>query len=267
MTFYDDLEVEENATPEDIKKQYRKLSLQFHPDRPTGDAAKFKTINEAYEVLSDNVQRQQYDQSLHVPDIMEMLFQGRQRPDSLFEMMFNANEPILFMMKPPPLKINLELTLEQAFLGCCTPVNVDRRGQRTETVYVDVPPGVDDNEVLTLPGKGSTGPDGSVGDLKIGLTVRNTTKFVRHGLDLTYTHPISLKEALCGFLFELEYFEEKRIKINNTTGTVISPSFKKVIPNLGMQRDHNRGSLTINFDIAFPTTLTPEQRTAVESLF
>jgi DnaJ-class molecular chaperone len=267
MTYYADLEVEENATPEDIKKQYRKLSLQYHPDRPTGDEMKFKTINEAYEVLSDNAKRQQYDHSLHVPDIMEMLFQGRQRPDALFEMMFNANEPLIFMMKPPPLKINLELTLEQAFLGCCTPVNVERRGQRPETVYVDVPAGVDDNEVLSLPNKGNVGPDGSVGDLKIFISVRNTTKFVRHGLDLTYTHPITLKEALCGFLFELEYFEEKRIKINNTTGTIISPNFKKVIPNLGMQREHNRGTLTIVFDIAFPTTLTPEQRAAVEATF
>jgi len=62
--YYAILEIERSATIEIIKKSYRKLAMQYHPDRTGGDSEaekKFKDINEAYSVLSDNEKRQQYD--------------------------------------------------------------------------------------------------------------------------------------------------------------------------------------------------------------
>ena len=60
--YYKTLEVEKGANADEIKKGFRKLAHQYHPDKPTGDEAKFKEINEAYQVLSDDKKRQQYDQ-------------------------------------------------------------------------------------------------------------------------------------------------------------------------------------------------------------
>lgn len=60
--YYDLLGVSRSASPDEVKRAYRKLALQYHPDKPTGDEEKFKEINEAYQVLGDPEKRQQYDQ-------------------------------------------------------------------------------------------------------------------------------------------------------------------------------------------------------------
>ena len=65
--FYEVIGVNVDATPEQIKKQYRKLSLELHPDRPNGDRSKFELLAEAYEVLGDKDKRRQYDISKRHP--------------------------------------------------------------------------------------------------------------------------------------------------------------------------------------------------------
>ena len=62
MDYYQTLGVERSATPDEIKKAYRKLAQKYHPDRAGGDAKKFKEVNEAYQTLSDSQKRTQYDQ-------------------------------------------------------------------------------------------------------------------------------------------------------------------------------------------------------------
>ena len=262
MTYYDTLHVAPDATPDQIKKQYRKMSLELHPDRPTGDATKFKEVNEAYEVLSDENLRSQYDDEL-TPRHTEM-FSGN--PDMLFEMLFK-NQQVFRMapQKPPPVSATLEISLDQAYTGCSLPVEIERvvhegRSKRVEceTCYVDVFPGIDSGETILVPGKGHVG-DGMQGDVRVTVQVVNTTRLVRHGLDLGYTHTLSLKDALCGFVFDMEFLQSKQLKIANLTGNIISPNFKKIIPGMGMRRDHKQGSLIISFSLVFPTALDETQ--------
>ena len=61
MDYYKLLEVDKNASQDAIKKAFRKLSLKYHPDKPTGDAEKFKEINEAYQTLGDENKKRMYD--------------------------------------------------------------------------------------------------------------------------------------------------------------------------------------------------------------
>jgi DnaJ-class molecular chaperone len=273
MTHYETLQVTSDAPADVIKKQYRKLSLDFHPDRPTGNAAKFKELNEAYETLSDPKKRKQYDAALNPSTlsaeqaIFEMLFKGSTHPGMD---MFGGPPPQMFFhtatmnVKPPPLVMTLHVTLDQAYTGCSLPVEIERnvfgsKRQETETCYVDIPAGIDNNEMILLERKGHVGPDYEVGDVKIVVQVDNATKMVRRGLDLIYTHHITLKEALCGFTFELEYLHGKQLKIANQEGNIVTPQLKKTIANMGMKRDQRQGALIIDFYIQFPTTFTPEQ--------
>jgi len=223
--YYETLQVPFTATPEVIKRQYRKLSLQTHPDRRGGNAELFKKVTEAYEKLSNEESRRKYDGTL------------RATPAPA-----NATEPSV---------TQIEITLDQAFTGCAMPFQWNG-----ETCYADIPAGIDSNEVVLV-----ARPEGTV---RVRVLVQNTTPLVRHGLDLTYTHPITLKEALCGVAFEIQYFQGQTLRLS-TRGTVISPSYRKVLPLKGMKRDKNCGSLTIAFKIDFPV-LTAEQIVALDTI-
>ena len=273
MSFYSILGVPENASPEQLKKQYRKLSLDFHPDRPTGDASKFKLINEAYETLSDDQRRKQYDRELHPQDLnlFDMMFGGD--PFMMPGMPPHMNVMFQQILKPPPMTITANITLDQAYTGCKLSIVIERwihhnqiKQLETETCYIDIPQGIDSNECLLLPNKGNMGHDGTLGDVRILIQVSNTTKLTRKGLDLHYLHTLTLKEALCGFSFELEYLQGKSFSINNTTGNIVQPNYKKVVPQLGMKRESSVGNLIIEFQVKFPTTLSSETLTALHAL-
>jgi DnaJ-class molecular chaperone len=90
------------------------------------------------------------------------------------------------------------------------------------------------------------------------INIEDDSNFARHGLDLDYTKIITLKEALCGFSFEIEHINGICYKINNTNGTIIHPSYKKTIPKKGMVRDGMEGNLNIHFIVEFPKTLSKE---------
>ena len=70
MTYYDILNVSENATGRDIKQSYHQLSKKYHPDKNKGDDTMFKKISEAYQVLSDTEERRKYDFKLKPMDTM-----------------------------------------------------------------------------------------------------------------------------------------------------------------------------------------------------
>lgn len=207
------LGVTPNTSVDLIKKQYRKLSLAYHPDRPGGDSAKFQNLTNAYETLLR-----------HVPCAAPLVAAA-----------------------PSPASFKVEISLEQAFTGCSVPFEVEG-GER---VYADLFAGIDHQEVV------------KVGDRKVVVHVRNDTGFTRQGLDLTYVHRITLKEALCGVQFELDYFHQK-IRLS-TTNTVITPAFVKVLPGKGMKRGANSGNLILKFDIDFPT-LTAQQVLAIHDI-
>ena len=226
MTYYDILEVPSTATPEVMKKQYRRLSLLTHPDRKGGSAEKFRLLTEAYETLSNESARRKYD-------------------------LTHSATPTTAPLPTSPTTVQIESTLEQAYTGCAMPFQVDG-----ETAYAEIPAGIDTNEVLVI-----SRPNGPV---RARIVVHNQTQFARHGLDLTYTQPITLKEALCGVSFEIQHFEGNALRLS-TKDTVLSPSYRKILPLKGMRRDKNCGSLTITFKIEFPV-LTQLQIQSLEKI-
>ena len=133
------------------------------------------------------------------------------------------------------------------------------KSEETEMLYVKIPPGVDENEIIMLHKKGNVISDTNKGDVKIFVKIDNKTEYQRNGLDLIYCKTISLKEALCGFEFTMKYVDGRKFQITNNMGNIITPGHKKVIPKMGMKRDDNVGNLVIDFTIVFPETLKQEQ--------
>jgi len=302
--FYKILDVPKNASDQDIKKAYRKLSLQYHPDRNQSPDAeeKIRKINEAYETLSDPAKRQQYDAGpamggfpggfpfpMGGPHFAHMSSMDGSEDmgdiNNIFSMLFGGGMPGgmggpnirvfhngmpagMHMMKPPPIQHLIRISLEQAFQGCTVPIEVNRwvssgnmKTQESETIYINIPQGSDDNEMFVLQDKGNVINDHCKGDVKIVLQIENKTCFKRQGLDLIYAKTLSLKEALCGFSFEIPHLNGKTLSLNNKTNhTIVKPQYKKVVPGLGLTRQgQGQGNLIIEFGVEFPESLTTEQ--------
>lgn len=286
--YYEILGVSKDANDAEIKKAYRTLSLTHHPDRG-GDTQKFQEISGAYEVLCDPQKRAQYDAELNGvrmspfgggfpfpgANVHFANMGGGGGPEfadlgSFFNMMFHGGgmPGMPNMGRPVPIIRNVRITLEQAYSGTSVPLEIERwimrdpntREIEKETVYIQLPPGIDENEVVVLREKGNVINENNKGDVKVVVQIENTTPFRRHGLDLVYPKTISLREALCGFTFTIVHLSGKQMAFNNSVNnTIIKPNSKKVIPNMGMVRNGNTGNLIIDFDIQFPDTLTPEQ--------
>ena len=315
MGHYDTLGVSQNASDAEIKKAYRKLSLQYHPDRNNNADAqdKIREINDAYDTIGDSSKRKQYDMELKFGDnpfahlaggnmpfmrmptahdsdgdigeLFSALFGGMMGGESPNVQIFHGGMPGMggmggipgmgggprILRKPVTISKTIKITLEQAYHGCKLPIEIERNVMigdvqiaETETLYVDIFPGIDNNECITIGEKGNVTAEQVKGDVKILILLENSTFFRRQGLDLIYDKTITLKESLCGFSFKLKHIHGNELLFNNNANTtVVNPGFKKVIPNMGMNRENNTGSLIINFHVEFPNSISSEQ---IESL-
>ena len=85
-------------------------------------------------------------------------------------------------------------------------------------------------------------------------------------MDLLLTKNLSLKESLIGFNFNIKYLNGQELGINNNGGTIINPGFEKIIPELGFERDGQKGNLIIKFNVEFPESLTLDQKNKLKEL-
>ena len=198
--YYKVIGVQDNASFTDIKNAYRRLSMQWHPDRPGGDEEKFKKINEAYEILSDDGKRKIYDMQKNNPFFQEGASSMMPGEQEIFNMLFGGmgggmrgavggfgggfggmgvpgmgaipqvkifrnGVPVSLssaLQKPTPIIKKIQITLEQSYVGCNIPVEIERwvlQSNQTkivekEKIYVDIPCGIDTNEIIIIREKG-----------------------------------------------------------------------------------------------------------------
>lgn len=289
-TYYNILGVDETASPDEIKKAYRLLSLKYHPDRNVGNSEltdeKFKQIGQAYEILSDPVKRDEYNNRnaphnfvnmppmANLDELFNNLFGMSNGGINLGGNIFGGPQIHIFrngvpmnihpnFQKPIPIIKNVTINMEQVFSGAVIPLEIERwiiensiKVFEIETIYVNIPKGIDDNEIIILTNKGNILNDNYKGDIKIFVKVENNTEFIRDGLDLLIDKNLTLKDALCGFMFQLKFIDGIEYTIHNNAGNIIRPFYKKLIPNKGLTREIKTGNLIITFIVNFPESIT-----------
>jgi len=182
---------------------------------------------------------------------------------------FRNGVPVNFgggLEKPTPIIKTIVINMDTVLNGGKIPLEIERwileNGNKVfenQTIYVDVMKGVDNNEIIILRDQGNVINESCKGDVKIFIKIENDTLFQRKGLDLYMDKKISLKDALCGFSFDLKYINGKVYTINNQAGNVIPAEYQKVIPNMGLSRDNHTGNLIIIFHVEFPEKIPIEK--------
>jgi molecular chaperone DnaJ len=284
--FYAVLGVSKDVSDADLKKVYRKLARQFHPDSNPGDAkaeARFKEISEAYTVLSDTATRQEYDQIRAMgsgarftsggpsgaggfDDVFGNLFGGggrprfQQNPDDIFGNLFGGG-PSRGPSTRKGADLTAAITVDFATAMYGGEVTLDTRSGKH--LHIAVPAGVADKQKIRVRGKGEQSlTGGPVGDLVLTVTVTPHPVFTRDGLHIRVDVPVTIPEAILGATIEVPTLSGERVRVkvpaNTPSGRVLR------VRERGIASKGRKGDLLATILIVTPERLTDDAKALIE---
>jgi DnaJ-class molecular chaperone len=271
MNYYELLGVSKDSTENELKKQYRSLSYKFHPDRNPNGGEQMQKLNEAYDTLKDPIKRQAYDNSFCNPldVLLEKMFRSKEKRDPIDELFRDDFQKDHL----EDLDTKIELTFKESYQGIQFPINIKRyihhgktKCYENEKIYLDIPAGIDDGEILKLIGKGNCN-HGQYSDLKIHIKILPHEYFERKGLDLIFRKHISFRESICGFESHIMHLNDTSLKLQSSRGNIIQNYDEKIIKQKGFIRDKDIGNLIIIFKVNVDKKLNSEQLSVLESVF
>ena len=293
--YYATLGVPKTASQDEIRKAFRKLARQHHPDVAKDKKAaetKFKEINEANEVLGDPQKRAKYDElgsdwnqpsrQQQARSWEEMFGQGggggfdfgggRQNGGGGFSDFFEAffggrtagggGRRRTEARKGEDVEFELPVTIEEILHGGKKAFAVERGGKR-ETITVSVPKGVRAGQRIRLAGQGEAGAGGS-GDLYLRVSIQGHPEYRVEGSDLIRSVPVSVVSAVLGGEVEVPT-PDGTVKLKVPAGT--QPGQKFRIKGRGLPSGPDlRGDFYAEAKVTIPTQLTEKERAGWENL-
>tara|TARA_R110000868_G_scaffold408783_1_gene692430 strand:+ start:4798 stop:5628 length:831 start_codon:yes stop_codon:yes gene_type:complete len=263
MNYYDILGVNQQASPDDLKKAYKKASMQHHPDRG-GDESKFKEINEAYSTLKDPQKRQQYDNpqrqfnhqnfrngggngAFDINDIMSQFgFGGNMGPGARQQM---RNQDIT---------IGCNITIEEVFSGKNIIANYRLNNGREQTVDIQIPQGVRQNDKIRYAGMGQHDIQQiPPGDLYVQILIQGTNEYEVNGLDLITTRRINTLKLITGCVIKITIPGNSSVNLNIPGGTGPTTTLKITGKGL-LNRAGNSGNVLVKIVGQTPSGLAQE---------
>jgi molecular chaperone DnaJ len=293
--FYKVLGVSKDASDADLKKTYRKLARQFHPDSNQGDAAaenRFKEISEAYSVLSDKEQRQEYDQVRAMgsgarftsggpgqgggfEDVFGGMFGRNARTsysqadfDDLLGGMFGGagtgDRAGGFRWGGPTKGRDVAANVTLDFLTAIRGETVSLSQPSGKPLRAKIPAGVSDGQRIKLKGKGEASADGGEpGDLVLTVTVKKHPVFERDGNNIRLDVPVTFVEATLGATIEVPTLEGDTVRLRVAPGT---PSGRVLrVKGRGVEHSGSKGDLLATVQVAVPTHLASDARKHLEA--
>ena len=272
--FYKILGVSKDVSDADLKKAYRKLAKDNHPDLHPGDAAaeaRFKDISEAYDVLSDAEQRMEYDairamgggarfqaggQGAGFEDVFSNLFGGGGFQGGGFPGFggFGGFGP----QRGQDLSTTASINFIDSVNGTTVKLNL-----RNESVSVKVPAGIQDGQKLKVKGKGQPSPNGGpAGDLVVTIKVKPHAVFTRDGDNIRVSVPVTYAEATLGATIEVPVLGGDPVKLKVAAGTPNGRTLR--VKGKGVQFGSRQGDLLATVEVMVPGHLPAKAKKLLE---
>ena len=276
--FYAILGVDKKAGADEIKKKYRSLARELHPDKTKGDDAleeKFKAVSEAYDILSDPKKRAEYDEARSLferggfrgpmggqgqgGDFSDLF--GGGSPNDIFANLFGGGGVRRGPRKGQDLQTESTITFKEAVFGTTLELKLSTDGGKPQTITARVPAGVNDGAKIRVKGKGALGEAGP-GDLFILLHVKQHPVFSRKAENILLTLPVTFVEATLGADIKVPTLDGEEVTVRIAPGTPNGRTLR--VKGRGIKKGSITGDLLATIDVQVPQKIEGEASEALK---
>jgi curved DNA-binding protein len=279
MTHYETLGIEENASQDEIKRAYRKLASQHHPDKG-GDTARFQAIQTAYDTLADGDKRQRYDFERKNPGSgpgVQFHWHGGGMPGGMEDIFkqfgFPGGDPFAHFRQPPQprrnkdLRVHIEVPLASTLTEQHKTLSVQTTNGHRETVDVTIPRGISNGTQIKYPNLGDNLFETLArGDLFVQVSLQVPDNFYVNGIDLHTKISINCLQAILGASVKLTNIDGKQFELTLPPGAQHGTKFRISQQGLYQMNSLNRGDLYVEMAIIVPKNLTDSQLDMIKQI-
>jgi molecular chaperone DnaJ len=272
--YYQILGVTKSADGAAIKKQYRKLARELHPDKTKGDKKledRFKAVSEAYDILSDDKKRREYD------DAREAYKSGRINPNMQSGQGFNGGD-FTDMFGPggdifstlfggarqrhgADLQTETAILFKDAIYGTELNLRLQPQGSAAMNITTRVPAGIKDGAKIKIKGRGAPGAAGP-GDLYVTVHVTPHPIFSRKDENIHLSLPVTFAEAALGADIKVPTLEGDEVTVRIAPGTPSGRTLR--VKGRGVKKGTHAGDLMITIDVRVPQRVDGAAKKAIE---
>ncbi len=252
MNYYETLNVSRNATQDEIKKSYRQLAKQYHPDKTGGDETQFKKVVEAYEVLGDPERRRKHDtsgnRSFNIDDAWKDIF-NRYDFATAFDQSFNEE------VRGFDVRVAINITIEESYEGTRRYLDIGTGG-----FNINIPKGIPNGTKLKIKEKGQPHPinkSARPGDIILTINVIQDIDLIVNGADIYVDLSLSWIDMLLGGEFEVKT-KVHAVKIKVPEGSHDSKILRVVGKGMPIYNSNGYGNLMVKLR-TLPISLTENQ--------
>ena len=276
--FYQVLGVDKKASADEIKKKYRSLARDLHPDKNQGNVAleeKFKAVSEAYDILSDSKKRAEYDearsmferggfraptggQNFQGGDFNDIF--GGGNPQDIFANLFGGGRR--GPRKGSDLQTESAITFKESVFGTTLDLKLNTDGNGPQNISARVPAGVNDGAKIRVKGKGAPGEAGP-GDLFIQLQVKPHPIFSRKGENLVLTLPVTFAEAALGADIKVPTLAGDDVIVRLAAGTPTGRVLR--VKGRGIKKGAITGDLLVTIEVQVPRKAEGKAQEAIKA--
>jgi molecular chaperone DnaJ len=276
--FYAILGVDKKAGADEIKKKYRSLARELHPDKTKGDdqlEEKFKAVSEAYDILSDSKKRAEYDEARSLfergglrgsmggqgggGDFSDLF--GGGSPNDIFANLFGGGGIRRGPRRGQDLQTEATITFKEAIIGTTLGLKLPGDDGKTQTITARVPVGVNDGAKIRVKGKGAPGEAGP-GDLFILLHVKPHPIFSRKAENILLTLPVTFVEATLGADIKVPTLDGEEVTVRLAPGTPNGRTLR--VKGRGIKKGSVTGDLLATIEVQVPQKIEGEASEALK---